>query len=103
MGAFFRDLKYGVRSLRRDRGFALTVLLTFSVCMAANAALFAIVNSVILRPLPVADANSILLMSNDYPNAGVSGGHYFASAAHFGRLTEMPAFESQALFPPCNR
>ncbi|PYT97352.1 MAG: hypothetical protein DMG38_20005 [Acidobacteria bacterium] len=103
MGAFFRDLKYGVRSLRRDRGFALTVLLTFSVCMAANAALFAIVNSVILRPLPVADANSILLMSNDYPNAGVSGGNYSASGDYFDRLKEMTAFESQALFQPHNQ
>jgi len=53
--------------LWRDKGFALTVLLTFSVCIAANTALFAIVNSVLLRPLPVAEANSILLMSNEYP------------------------------------
>ena len=68
MDSFWLDLKYGMRSLWRDKGFALTVLLTFSVCIAANTALFAIVNSVILRPLPVADANSILLMSNDYPN-----------------------------------
>ncbi len=45
MDAFLLDLKYGVRSLWRDKGFAATVLLTFSVCIAANAALFAIVNS----------------------------------------------------------
>src|SRR5438270_7223647 len=98
MGAFFRDLKYCVRSLWRDRGFALTVLLTFSVCMAANAALFAIVKSVILRPLAVADANSILLMSNDYPNAGVSGGNYFASVDYFDGFKEMTAFERQVRF-----
>lgn len=72
MDAFLRDLKYGFRSLWRDKGFAATVLLTFSVCIAANAALFAIVNSVILRPLPVSDANSILIMSNEYPKAGVT-------------------------------
>jgi len=36
MGAFLLDLKYGIRSLWRDKGFALTVLLTFSVCIAAN-------------------------------------------------------------------
>lgn len=59
---FLRDLRYAARSLWRAKGFALTVLLAFAVCIAANTALFAIVNSVVLRPLPVPDANSILLM-----------------------------------------
>ena len=102
MDTFLLDLKYGVRSLWRDKGFALTVLLTFAVCIAANTALFAIVNSVILRPLPVADANSILLMSNDYPNAGVTGGNNSASGDYFDRLREMTVFESQAVFRPRN-
>ena len=103
MDTFLQDLKYGVRSLWRDKGFALTVLLTFAVCIAANAALFAIVNSVILRPLPVADANSILIMSNDYPNAGATGGNYAASGDYFDRLREMTVFESQAMFRPRNQ
>jgi predicted permease len=100
MDSFLLDLKYGIRSLWRDKGFALTVLLTFSVCIAANTALFAIVNSVILRPLPVAEANSILLMSNEYPNAGASGGNNSSSGDYFDRLREMTAFESQAIFRP---
>lgn len=103
MDTFLLDLKYGVRSLWRDKGFAVTVLLTFAVCIAANAALFAIVNSVILRPLPVADANSILIMSNDYPNAGVKGGNNSASGDYYDRLREMTAFESQAMFRPRNQ
>jgi predicted permease len=98
MDAFLLDLKYGIRSLWRDKGFALTVLLTFSICIAANTALFAIVNSVVLRPLPISDANSILLMSNDYPNAGATGGNNSSSGDYFDRLREMTVFESQALF-----
>src|SRR3984893_9759298 len=98
MDAFFLDLKYAARSLRRAKGFTLTVLLTFSVCIAANAALFAVVNSVILRPLPVAEANSILLMSNEYPKAGVIGINNSSSGDYFDRLREMTAFESQAVF-----
>jgi hypothetical protein len=50
MDAFILDLKYAVRSLWRAKGFAATVLLTFAICIAANTALFAIVNSVVLRP-----------------------------------------------------
>jgi putative ABC transport system permease protein len=103
MDTFLLDLKYGVRSLWRDKGFALTVLLTFAVCIAANTALFAIVNSVLLRPLPVADANSILLMSNDYPNAGITGANNSASGDYYDRLREMTVFESQALFGPRNQ
>lgn len=103
MDAFWLDLKYGIRSLWRDKGFAFTVLFTFAVCIAANAALFAIVNSVILRPLPVADANSILIMSNDYPNAGVRGSNNSASGDYFDRLHAMTVFESQAVFRPRNQ
>jgi hypothetical protein len=103
MDALLLDLKYGFRSLRRDKGFALTVLLTFSVCIAANAALFAIVNSVILRPLPVSDANSILIMSNEYPKAGVTVSNDSSSGDYFDRLREMTAFESQAVFRSRNQ
>ena len=98
MDLFLLELKYGIRSLWRDKGFALTVLLTFSVCIAANTALFAIVNSVLLRPLPVAEANSILLFSNEYPNAGAIGGNNSSSGDYFDRLREMTVFESQAVF-----
>jgi predicted permease len=100
MDAFLLDLKYGIRSLWRDKGFALTVLLTFSVCIAANTALFAVVNSVILRPLPLSDANSILILSNEYPKAGVTGINNSSSGDYFDRLREMTVFESQAIFRP---
>ena len=98
MDTFLFDLKYSVRSLWRSRGFALTVLVTFAVCIAANAALFAIVDSVILKPLPVPDANSILLMSNEYPKAGVVGLNSSSSGDYFDGLKEITAFESQAVF-----
>jgi predicted permease len=97
MDAFFLDLKYAVRSLWRARGFTLTVLLTFAVCIAANTALFAIVNSVVLRPLPVPEANSILLMSNEYPKAGAIQDSS-SSGDYFDGLRELTAFESQAVF-----
>lgn len=98
MDGLLLDLKYGMRSLRRDKGFALTVLFTLAVCIAANATLFAIVHSVILRPLPVADANSILLMSNEYPKAGVVLTNNSSSGDYYDRIREITVFEEQALF-----
>ena len=98
MNSFLLDLKYAARSLWRAKGFALTVLLTFAVCIAANTALFAIVNSVVLRPLPVPDSNSILLMTNQYPKAGVMNLDSSSSGDYFDGLRENAAFESQAVF-----
>ena len=103
MDAFRLSAKHAARSLWHDKTFALTVLLTFAVCIAANAALFAIVNSVVLRPLPIADANSILLMSNEYPKAGAVNTNNSSSGDYFDRMKEMPAFESVAVFRERNQ
>jgi predicted permease len=96
--AVLQDLRYAGRSLWRAKGFAATVALTFAICIAANSALFAIVDGVVLRPLPVPEANSILIMSNSYPKAGATDLNYSSSGDYFDRLKEMTAFESQAMF-----
>ena len=98
MDALKLSAKHAARSLWHDKTFALTVVLTFAVCIAANSALFAIVNSVVLRPLPIADANSVLLMSNEYPKAGAANTNASSSGDYFDRMQEVPAFESIALF-----
>src|ERR1700683_3357051 len=98
MDALRLSAKHAARSLWHDKTFALTVLLTFAVCIAANTALFAIVNSVVLRPLPVPEANSILLMSNEYPKAGVIVLNASSSGDYFDRLKGISVFESQAMF-----
>jgi hypothetical protein len=48
--------------------------------------------------LPVADANSILLLSNEYPKAGVIGINNSSSGDYFDRVREMSVFDSQAVF-----
>jgi hypothetical protein len=98
MGDLLRDLNYGVRSLLKDRPFTITALVTLAVCIAVNTATFAIVNSVLLRPLPVPHADSILLMSNQYPKAGVGPSHNSASGDYYDRLREVTVFQEQALF-----
>ena len=66
------DIRFGLRLLWKDRGYALTAVLTLAICLGANTAVFTIVNSVLLKPLPVPDSNRILLMSNLYPNSGTA-------------------------------
>ena len=50
-----------VRALVRDKGFSITVLMTLAICVMANTTTFAIVNCVLLRPLPLPEADDIVL------------------------------------------
>src|SRR5580698_6486582 len=103
MGSAFRNLRHAVRSLMGDKGFTVTVVLTIAVCIAANTATFAVVNSVLLRPLPVEDARSILLMANRYPKAGADSGYNSASGDYYDRLRDVHVFSEQALFRSAGR
>lgn len=98
MDSLIREVKYSLRSLLRDKGFAATVLLTLAVCIAANTATFAIVNSVVLRPLPVPEADQIVLMSNHYPKAGAGEMEFSSAGDYYDRLRAVPALREQALF-----
>ena len=79
MGFTFSGLRHAIRSLVTDKGFTVTVVMTIAVCIAPNTATFAVVNSVLLRPLPLPDSGSILLMANRYPKAGADFGYNSAS------------------------
>ena len=103
MGSAFRNLLHAVRSLIGDKGFTVTVVLTIAVCIAANTATFAVVNSVLLRPLPVPDARSVLLMANRYPRAGADDGYNSASGDYYDRLRDVQVFSEQALFRTTGR
>src|ERR1035438_297063 len=54
------DLRFAVRQLRRTPAFTTTVLLTLSLGIGANAAIFTLVNAVLLRDLPVADPKMLV-------------------------------------------
>ena len=96
----YRDLRIGSRLLARDRGFTVTAALTLALCIGANTALFSVVHHVLLRPLPVPEADRILLMSNAYPRAGAGAADTSNSGVpdYYDRLRETTVFAEQALF-----
>jgi predicted permease len=64
--AILRDLKYALRQLLRNPGFTFTVLLTLSVAIGANTAVFSMVNALLLRPLPYSEPEKLASLMRNY-------------------------------------
>jgi putative ABC transport system permease protein len=59
---FWRDVRFGLRALARNRAFAAVSLLTLGLGIGANAAIFSVVNAVLLRPLPFPNPDRIVMV-----------------------------------------
>jgi predicted permease len=65
----FGDLRLAFRRLRRSPGFAITVLLTLAIGIGANSAVFSVVQSVLLKPLPYPQPDRLLTLTLQAPGA----------------------------------
>jgi len=93
MNAILLDMRQSLRLLWKEKAFTLTVLITLAVCVGANAAIFSVVNSVLLSPLPFEDPDRLVVISNSYPGAGVPRASNGATD-YFIRRERIQAFES---------
>jgi predicted permease len=68
-----QDLRYGLRGIRRSPSFSLVVILTLALGIGANTAIFSVVYSVLLKPLPYPDAERLVRLGESDPRAqGIS-------------------------------
>jgi predicted permease len=96
------DTRLALRLLWKDKAFSLATVLTLTLCIGANTALFSIVYSVLLRPLPVPESGRLVLLYNSYPRAGAERGGS-GVPDYDDRLEGVPAIETLALFNTRNR
>ena len=65
METWLKDLAFGVRTLRKNPAFAITALVTLALGIGATTAIFSVVNAVLLKPLPYAQADRLVIVTSD--------------------------------------
>ena len=70
---FNQDVRYGVRGLRKQAGYALAVVVTMALGIGANTAIFSVVNAVVLQPLPYTRGEDLLLLRQTRSGADNNG------------------------------
>ena len=65
--SFFADIRYGLRSMRRNPGFTALAILSLALGIGANTAIFRLINTLMLRTLPVRDPQQLVALLHHYP------------------------------------
>ena len=102
MDNFLADLKFGFKLLIKEKAFTVTAVLTLALAIGANTAIFSVVDSVLLEPLPFEEPHRLATIFNSYPNAGAERASN-GVPDYYDRRSGVGAFEDSALYNTRNR
>ena len=95
--ATWKDIRFGVRMLSKNPGFTAVATITLALCIGANLAIFAVVDAILLRPLPFSLPERLVSMYNMYPKTDLDrGGSSFPNL--YNRRGGIKAFTSVAAY-----
>ena len=92
-----QDLRYALRALRKQPIFTLVAVLTLTLGIGANTAIFSLLYQILLRPLPYPDADRLVFVWNTYPGINLPQASV-SIPDYLDRRTEAPAIEDATLF-----
>jgi len=72
MDSLFHDIRFGFRTMLRNPGFAAIAILTLAIGIGANAALFSVIDGVLLKSLPIKDADRVMFVWETNPSISAS-------------------------------
>jgi len=91
------NLRFALRQLGKAPAFTVTALATIAICLGANLTIFAVINSVLLRPLPFPQSDRLVTIFNTYPKAGVANDGS-SITNYYERRGNIPAFSSLSIY-----
>jgi predicted permease len=91
------NLRFAFRQLCKAPAFTITALATVAICLGANLAIFAVINSILLRPLPFPQSDRLVTIFNTYPKAGVENDGS-SITNYYERRGNIPAFSRLSIF-----
>ncbi|HXU39692.1 MAG TPA: ABC transporter permease [Blastocatellia bacterium] len=100
METFFHDMRYGVRMLLKNPGFAVVAIIALALGIGANAAIFSVVNTVLLRSLPYPDPDRLMVLREtklpQFPEFSISPGNFLDWQKQNTVFEKLAAIQSSA-------
>ena len=97
MADFLQDIRYALRMLAKSPGLTAVIILTLALGIGANSAIFSVVNSVLLRPLPYLDPSRLVWVGDFLPEERqsiVSAADYYALSGHASSFESLTAISA---------
>jgi predicted permease len=101
MQRLWQDLSYAIRILGKNPGFTAAVILTLALGIGANAAIYSVVNAVLIRPLPIREPSRVVVLHDQFPSWNMPRTKVSPlQFLEFSRRTDL--FESSGALKPAN-